>query len=231
VSLFIGMSGETKNMSEAWSKALSSRSFRNQFFLTLLVFVGACMHNFHYLRVWQDRQGVQINDIVLNQLPPHDFSLPIFMLEYCTLLLVLVVTIQHPDRLVKGLQMMALIVFARTLCIYFFPLEPPREMIRLDDPFASFFLHSKTTFVSKDLFFSGHISTLALLMLISVNKYVKAWTLAATILVGAMILDMHVHYTLDVVFAPIAAFISYKVVLFIHRESRYGLELQSQEQW
>ena len=224
------MLGETQNMSEAWSKALGSRSFRNQFFLTLLVFVGSCMHNFHYLRVWQDRQGVQINDIVLNQLPPHDYSLQIFILEYSTLLLVFFITVQHPDRLVKGLQMFALVVFARTLCIYFFPLEPPREMVRLDDPFATFFLHSQNTFVSKDLFFSGHISALTLLMLLSVNKYVKAWTLIATTLVGALILCMHVHYTLDVLFAPIASFVSYKVVLFIHRESRYGLELQSQEQ-
>jgi PAP2 superfamily protein len=127
--------------------------------------------------------------------------------------------------------MMALITFARTMCIYFFPLEPPREMIRLEDPFAAFFLHTQTTFVSKDLFFSGHISTLTLLMLLSVNKYVKAWTIIATIIVGVLILDMHVHYTLDVVFAPVASFISYKIILFIHRESRYGLELQRQEQW
>jgi hypothetical protein len=225
------MSGETKNISEAWSKALSLRSFRNQFFLTLLVFAGVLMHNFHYLRVWQERQGLLINDIVLNQLPPHDFSLAIFVLEYSTLLLVFIITVQHPDRMVKGLQMVALITFARTLCIYFFPLEPPREMVKLIDPFAAFFLHTQNTFVTKDLFFSGHISILSLLMLISTNKYVKAWTLIATIIVGALILCMHVHYTLDVVFAPVAAFISYKVVLFIHRESRYGLELQSQEQW
>jgi hypothetical protein len=91
------MFGETQNMSEDWSKALHSRSFRNQFFLTLLVFAAVLMHNFHYLRVWQERQGLQINDVVLNQLPPHDFSWEIFVLEYSTLLLVLIITIQHPD--------------------------------------------------------------------------------------------------------------------------------------
>ena len=223
------MSGETQNISEAWSKALSSRSFRNQFFLTLLVFAGSCMHNFHYLRAWQDRQGTQINDIVLNQLPPHNFSLEIFLLEYCTLLTVFVFTISHPDRLVKGLQMFALVILARTMCIYFIPLEPPREMILLDDPMAAFFLHSKDTFVTKDLFFSGHISALALLMLISVNRYVKAWAFVATVLVSILILWQHVHYSLDVVFAPLASYVCYKVVLFVHREGRYGLELQGQE--
>ena len=225
------MSIETKNMSEAWSKAFSSRSFRNQLFLTLLVFAAICMHNFHYLRVWQAREGTQINDVVLNQLPPHDFSVEIFFLEYCTMILVTIMTIQYPDRLVKGIQMFGLVIFARTMCIYFFPLEPPRDMILLNDPVAAFFLHSKDTFVTKDLFFSGHISALTLLMLISTNKYVKAWALMATIVVGTFILWQHIHYTLDVVFAPIASFVCYKVVLFIHRESRYGLELQQQEQW
>jgi hypothetical protein len=223
------MAGRLTNMTEAWSKALSSGSFRNQFFLTLLVFAGICMHNFHYLRVWQDRPGTQINDIILNQLPPRDFSLEIFLLEYCTMLLVTIITIQHPDRLVKGLQMFGLIILTRTMCIYFFPLEPPRDMIFLSDPFAAFFLHSKDTLVTKDLFFSGHISALALLVLISPNRYVKAWALMATVLVGGLILWQHVHYSLDVVFAPLASFLSYKVILFIHRESRYGLELQGQE--
>ena len=217
-------------MYQAWNKALSSRSFRNQFFLTLLVFAAICMHNFHYLRIWQARQGTQINDMVLNQLPPHNFSLEIFLLEYSTMLLVTIITVQHPDRLVKGLQMFGLAILARTICIYFLPLEPPRDMILLNDPMASFFLHSKDTFVTKDLFFSGHVSALTLLMLISPNKYVKAWVLFATIAVGVLILWQHVHYSLDVAFAPLVSFIAYKAVLFVHRESRYGIELQSQEQ-
>jgi len=217
-------------MSGAWNRALRSRSFRNQFFLTLLVFAAVLMHNFHYLRVWQAREGLQINDLVLNQLPPHDFSLEIFLVEYCTMLMIVIITVQHPERVVTGLQMFSLLILFRTMCIYFFPLEPPRDMIRLDDPFAAFFLHSKDTFVTKDLFFSGHISTLSLLMLICVNKYVKAWALMATIIVGTLILWQHVHYSLDVVFAPLASFICYKVILFIHRERRYGIEMQNQEQ-
>jgi hypothetical protein len=217
-------------MYQAWNKALSSRSFRNQFFLTLLVFAAICMHNFHCLRVWQVRPGAQINDVILNQLPPHNFSLEIFLLEYITLILVTVITVQHPDRLVKGLQMFGVAILARTICIYFLPLEPPREMIFLNDPMASFFLHSKDTVVTKDLFFSGHVSALTLLMLISPNKYVKAWVLFATVTVGVLILWQHVHYSLDVAFAPLVSLIAYKAVLFIHRESRYGIELQSQEQ-
>ena len=216
-------------MPEAWNKALSSRSFRNQFAITLLVFAGICLHHFHYLRLFQARPGVQINDVILNQLPPFDFSLTIFVLEYFTLLTVFLFTISYPDRFVKGLQMFGLIILARTMSVYFVALEPPKDMIPLLDPVASFFLHNKDTFVTKDLFFSGHISALALLMLISVNKYVKRWALIATILVSVLIMWQHVHYSMDVLIAPIISFISYKFVLYIHRETRYGLELQGQE--
>ncbi|MDB5281971.1 MAG: hypothetical protein JWO06_1046 [Bacteroidota bacterium] len=216
-------------MPEAWSKAFSSRSFRNQFLITVLVFGGICLHNFHYLREWQSRPGVQINDILLNQLRPFDFSLVIFVIEYSTLLAVFLFTISHPDRLVKGLQMFGLIILARTMSVYFFALEPPKDMIPLLDPIANFFLHSKDTFVTKDLFFSGHVSALALLMFISVNRYVKAWAMFATVVVGILIMWQHVHYSMDVIMAPVVSFISYRFVLFVHRETRFGLELQGQE--
>ena len=214
---------------ESWSKALSSRTFRNQLAITLLVFGGICLHNFHYLRVWQARPGIQINDFLLNQMPPVDFSWAIFVLEYFTLLLVFLFTVTQPDRLVKGVQMFGLIILARTMSVYFFALESPKDMTPLLDPVANFFLHSKDTFVTKDLFFSGHVSALALLMLITVNKYVKRWALLATTVVSVLILWQHVHYSMDVFVAPLVSFVAYKFVLYIHRETRYGLELAGQE--
>src|SRR5437879_2502265 len=115
---------ELKHIPDAWGKAFSSRVFRNQFLITMLVFLGIFWHNFHFLRLWQMRQGVQINDMVLNQLPPIDFSLAIFILEYFTLLTVFVFTLIHPDRMLKALQMFGLVFLARTMCVYFFALEP-----------------------------------------------------------------------------------------------------------
>lgn len=218
------------NVLNTWRQALSSRAYRNQLLITLIIFFAVGKHDLYYLRVYQARPGVEINDILLNQLPPHDFSVPIFILEYITMLMVTFITIQYPDRLVKGLQMFSLVILARTICIYLFPLEPPRDMILLNDPMAFLLLHTKDVVVTKDLFFSGHISALSLFMLISPNKYVKAWALFATIVVAILILWQHVHYSLDVAFAPIASFLSYKFILYIHRESRYGLELQGQEQ-
>lgn len=224
------MFNELKHIPEAWNKALASRSFRNQFVITLLGLITAAAFNFHFLRVWQSRQGLQINDFILNLLPPRDFSAPIFLIEYCTILIVVIFTLPYPDRLVKGLQVVILIIFARTWCVYFLPLEPPKDMIVLRDPLADLLLHSKTVFVTKDLFFSGHISILAMLVLISINKYIKYLAIAATVAVGTMIIWQHVHYSIDILFAPFVAFVAYKIVLFAHKESRYGLNLQRNNQ-
>lgn len=185
--------------------------------------------HFYCLRNWQERQGAQLNDFLLNQLPPMNLSAPIFFFEYSSLILVIIVILPYPERLVKALQAFILITLARTLTIYFIPLEPPRDMIPLMDPFANFFLHSRTVFVTKDLFFSGHIATLSLVIFASPNKYVKIYGAIAMMLVGIFLLFQHVHYTLDLLFAPIISFVFYKLVLFAHQQSRYGLELQSQE--
>lgn len=190
-----------------------------------------CLHDFHYLRIYQLRPGYQINDLILNLLPPHNFSAPIFILEYVTLLLVVIFLLPYPDRFVKGLQMAAIVLLARTMSVYCFALEPPKDMIVLYDPLASFFLHTKDIIVTKDLFFSGHISILALVCLVATNKYIKGWSIIATVLVAAMLLCQHVHYSLDVFCAPFVAFGSYKFVLFIHRETRLDAQLSRQENW
>lgn len=220
---------ELKHIPEAWAKASRSKSFKNQFFITLVVFIAVMLHNFYCLRMWQGRQGIQINDYILNLMHPVDFSIVIFIMEYCTLLTVFVFTLPYPERLMQAIQMFAITFFARTTSIYFFALEPPKEMIPLMDPIANFFLHSKDTFVTKDLFFSGHVSALALLSLIVMNKYVKRWTMFATVAIGIMIMWQHVHYSADVIIAPIISYICYKFVLYIHRETRYGFQFQQQE--
>ena len=204
-----------------------SKSFRNQLIFSLLAFVIANLHNFHCLRLWQQRPGIQVNDVMLNMMPPVDLSLPIFFFEYSAMLVAVAFIMVYPDRFIKGLQMFAIVVLARTASIYLVALEPPKDMVPLWDPMANFFLHTPDVFVSKDLFFSGHVAALVLLMLLVVNKYAKAWIFISTIAVGVMVMWQHVHYSTDVIFAPLASYVAYKFVIYIHRETQYGLETAS----
>lgn len=220
------MTHELQRIPQAWSRAWESRSFRNQFALSLLLFIGVSLHQFHFLRLWQLRPGIQVNDLILNFLPPHDFSIPIFFFEYSTMLLVFIFLLPLPERLIKGIQMFALILFARTVTIYLFPLEPPRDMIFLNDPMASFFLHTKDIVVTKDLFFSGHVSAITLLFLVTTDKWLKKYSAAAAVLVGGMILCQHVHYSMDVLFGTLISYAAYKLVFYFHTQTKYGLELE-----
>ncbi len=220
------MFNELKQIPVAWSRVWASRSFRNQFIISVLIFVAVALHNFHFLRLWQDRPGILVNDLVLNHLPPIDFSWIIFALEYSTLLLVFVFILPYPERLVKGIQIFALVFIARTMCIYLFPLEPPKDMVFLYDPVAELLLHTRDSVVTKDLFFSGHVSALSALMLISAKVWVRRWAGMATVVVGCLIMWQHVHYSMDVAFAPIVSYVSYKFIHYIHRQTKYGLELQ-----
>lgn len=218
------MFSELKHIPQAWRNVRGSKSFRNQFIFSMLLFVIANLHNFHCLRIWQERPGMQINDMLLNMMPPLDLSLPIFFFEYSAMLLAIAFISVYPDRFVKGLQMFAIVIFARTASIYLVALEPPSDMVPLWDPMAKFFLHTPDVFVSKDLFFSGHVAALVLLMLLVVNKYAKAWIFISTVMVSIMITWQHVHYSTDVIFAPLASYVAYKFILYIHRETQYGLE-------
>lgn len=219
------MNMDLKYLADVWKQAWRSRSFRNQLALSVLMLVGICIHQFHFLRVWQLRPGMMINDIILNQLPPYDFSVPIFILEYSTLLFVFISLWFSPDRLVKGFQMFAIVLFARSVSVYLIPLEQPKDMIPLNDPMANLFLHTENIFVCKDLFFSGHVSAIALLMLLTVNRYLKMYAFGAAMAVAVMIMWQHVHYSMDVICAPVVSYTAYRFILYIHRETKYGLEL------
>lgn len=208
-----------------WKNAWSSSSFRNQFAITFMLFIAVGVYHLYCLKLWQLRTGTPVNDVILNLLTPRDFSVPIFIMEYSYALLVVIFTAGLPNRLLKGIQMFILITLARTVSIFLVPLEPPKEMIELQDPFAALLLHTPDVFVTKDLFFSGHIAALTLLMLVAKPKWIKNYGVICIIAVGFMIMCQHVHYSMDVFFAPLISFVIYRLVLWVHSETRYGVNV------
>lgn len=216
------MISELKNAPEVWSKAWSNKTFRNQFLLSFLMLIGVSLHNFYYLRIFQARQGTLINDYVLNLLPPHDFSGIIFPIQYASILMAIVFILPNPIRLVKGLQMFSLVIFARTATIYLLPLEPPSDMVPLYDPVANLLLNTNGVFVTKDLFFSGHVSACFMLFLIVDKWYLKVYTMAATLVVALLIMWQHVHYSTDVLFAPLFSYACYRFINWIHAQRKFA---------
>lgn len=224
----MGMKEKLYQAKATWKVALGNPYFRWQFIFSLFFLFAVMQHNIHFLNIWQTRDGIRLHDPVLNMLPPHDFSSIIFFFTYAAVLFATVTVFSNPGLFVRALQAYSIITMLRTASIYFFPLETPEGFIPLTDPLINFFLN-KYTIVTKDLFFSGHTATLAFMFFITQNRQVKWFCFTALLVAPFLIMWQHVHYTADVVFAPVVAYSSMKLVDWMNHHHAYGKVLFEDE--
>ena len=164
------------------------------------------------------RTGVQLKDFVLQRIPPMDFSTLTFTLTYAALVSFLIYTINKPRLFILWMQAYCLLIIMRTLAIFFVSLEPPAGMILLQDPVTILFMSRPGGgYIVKDLFFSGHISAIVLFILVASNRKVKWFLGILAISVSILLLVQHVHYTIDIIAAPLFSLLAYKGSRFINR--------------
>lgn len=155
----------------------------------------------YFFQAIEKRHGYQINDWVLNILPALDVSKGIFLFIWTTTLLTLVRSIQDPTIFLTFLWSYILLCLTRVVTITLVPLEPPQGLFPIVDKMANAFYGPH--FITRDLFFSGHTATVFLMGLCLKKKYDKVIAFIATSFVGILLLIQHVHYTIDVIAAPI----------------------------
>jgi len=194
-----------------WNEALRDSRFRAQSFLTVVLCLSMVLFISRYFEFIQERPGVYIHDPLLQRIPPQDVSIYTFAVLYASIFIFLFSAIDNPRLILQTLQSYIVLMLFRIITMYFLPLEPSREMIPLNDPFVENFIY-RNKMVSKDLFFSGHVSTLFLFFLASSNWKLKLYFLAATVMMAVLILVQHVHYTIDVIAAPIFTLSSFYMV-------------------
>ena len=77
------------------------------------------------------------------------------------------------------------------------PLDPPNDIIVLQDPFLQLFIYNEVHPNTKDLFFSGHTATVFIFMLLLWNRLqFKLIFGCLTILMAALLLFQHCHLSL-----------------------------------
>jgi membrane-associated phospholipid phosphatase len=89
--------------------------------------------------------------------------------------------------------------------IYLVALDPPNGLIHLVDPLTGIFYGNVV--ITRDLFFSGHTSTLVLIFLCLEKRTDKILGFIAIVVVMILLLVQHIHYTIDVVAAPVIVYI------------------------
>ncbi|MBL7882477.1 MAG: phosphatase PAP2 family protein [Bacteroidia bacterium] len=183
--------------------------FASLFFL-LIVLVSF----YFFLEYNENRKANSFSDPVLRLFSPVDVSLFIFISTYFFGLIGLVLSFKKTALFLQLLQSFCIMMLLRMLCMYLFPLEPPVTIIPLNDILLEFSFYAGRPNL-KDLFFSGHTATIFLFVFLFQNKFLKFFFLIGGVLVGAGILLQHVHYSIDVIVAPFASYISVQLQKYI----------------
>src|SRR5450432_3045575 len=194
---------------DTWSSALSRPLFRTKFILVwLLIFPLLAIFHVFFEHIEQ-RNGFVLNDWLLNQLPVHNVSIAVFIFIWGAFLLAILRSIKDPNALLLMLWTYLLVSISRILCIWMIPLNAPQHLIPLIDPLTNFFYGKQ--YITKDLFFSGHTSSVFITFLGLRKKGDKIFTLVSVICIGTLLLVQHVHYTIDILAAPIITYLCFRL--------------------
>jgi hypothetical protein len=165
---------------------------------------------YYFINILLPKPGFPLNDPVLNFFTPKDWSIEIFVGIYFATVLSLIFNATKPYTILLGIQTYVIVNFMRLTSLYLFTLEAPIGIIPLTDPFLTKFAYGQPIFV-KDLFFSGHVSTLAILFFIEERKLLKAFILISMISVGVLLAWQRVHYSIDMIAAPFITWLIYRL--------------------
>jgi hypothetical protein len=198
------------SLDATWPEAWADRGFRWRLVLTIPTLV-ATLAALAALVKWVERRpGAILPDPVLAWLAPRDVTWPVFTLIYVGILLAVFLLARSPVRLVMGVQAYVVMALLRMVVMWATPLDPPPGMIVLEDPLVQV-LGGASQALTRDLFFSGHTSTMWLLFLAVPGRAAKAYFLASTVAVACLVLVQHVHYAVDVLAAPAFAYAAWKM--------------------
>lgn len=189
-----------KTIKDNWAAATSEKVFRFCFIIGWMVCGVIIVSQPAFYRFIEARSGAVLNDFILGKIPAFNVSLPIFIIIWGMVALGIVRSLFTPHIFLNYMMGFIFVTFFRITCLSLVALDPPIGILELKDPFTDVFYGG--SFITKDLFFSGHTATLVLLSLALEKKRDKILCIIASVVVGVLLLVQHVHYTLDVIAAP-----------------------------
>lgn len=207
-----------------WGDAWQEPLFKQKFLLGMTTFIGLLSIFPVFYQYIETRNGYVNDDLFLQLIPAYDVSMPIFIVTWFMAILIILKAIQNPSVFMTFMYGFIILNIARIISISLIPFNPPTELIPISDPIANIFYGN--IFITKDLFFSGHTATQFLCFLCLQRRLDRILGLIATIVMGFLVLIQHVHFTIDVVSAPIFAYFCYVLATKIYAsEAGAGVEI------
>lgn len=187
-----------------WKNNWQSSDYRKKLIIGLILISFILVFLPFFYQAIEQRNGIKFNDYLLAWLPGYDLSIFIFIIIWSMALLTFSRFKQDPNIFLTFLWGFILINLSRFVSIGLVPLNAPDGLIPIQDPISNYFYGPK--FITKDLFFSGHTSAMFLMFLCLKRKADRLYALLATVIVGVLLLLQHVHYTIDVLMAPVITY-------------------------
>jgi hypothetical protein len=159
-------------------------------------------------------QGYHVQDIILDHAGPINLK-PLFVWGYIIVLSVFFFypVLFKPKKMHRAIVMFSLLIFVRSVFLCLTHLVTPQDAITADFPW----IFSNFRF-KNDLFFSAHTAVPFLGFLIFKDKAVKYFMLISSVILGATVLLMHQHYSIDVFSAFFITYGVYKIGEKIFKE-------------
>ena len=196
---------------QGWRQDWAQPAFRRSWLLMMVLLFGGVVPAVPgYFQYIQGRAGVRLTDPWLALLPRHDVSNPIFLLIWGAVVMGVGWLCFHPRLFLRGLWALLILTVLRMAVILAVPLEPPLGLVPLVDPVtARLFQTAEAAVITKDLFFSGHTATVTLLALAARGRWLRRALGLMAVAVGVLVLVQRVHYSYDVLAAPLFAWLAY----------------------
>jgi hypothetical protein len=195
--------------SASWPAAWGRVGFRVRLGLVLALLLGLLPVVPGFYHFIQARPGHLLPDPLLALLPVRDVSAPTFALIYGAIAGTLAYLLPRPGLLLRALWAYYFLQVLRMATLWLVPLEPPTSLVVLHDPVMDHIFKVTTQPIVRDLFFSGHTATMALLVLAVRGRGWRGALLPMAVAVGLLVLVQRVHYTYDVLAAPLFAWLAY----------------------
>ena len=200
---------ELNNEEVKWVQAIKDPSYvRKLIFIFAGLVLCLCGLPFFFQFI-EKRNGVVLNDYVLNLLPAKDVSIAIVSIIWLMIVLGISRSYKSPRIFLLLLASFLFFFLSRYITIYFVPLNPPADLVMLHDPLSNSFYGK--SFITKDLFYSGHTASQFIIFFCLQKRSEKTLALIGAVAIGILVLVQHIHYTIDVIAAPFFSFFCYFV--------------------
>ena len=209
---------------EIWRATWNTPHKKKQIIIGTVIMMAVVIVMPHFFNAIQKRNGKLLDDWLLDIIPARNVSIAIFTVIWAMIVLAIVRAMKDPSIYIIYCWTYVFVTAARLTCISFVPLDPPAGLIQLTDPLTGIFYGNSV--ITKDLFFSGHTATLTLICLCLKRKNDKIVATVATVVVAFLLLVQHIHYTIDILAAPVFVNVFYRATrYFLFRNNKMNHDL------